>query len=525
MNRHPVLHPYLFAVFPILFLLSHSLGTLSPSQACRPIIIVLLFTSLLLLLFKVIFKGWYRAGFITSVIVLMLFNYGYSYRLPQDIHLFGLSISRHLLILCVWGILISVFVSNWLWKRVRGQIITDYLNITSLLMLLYAIYFLLTFWISSKQDPLRNWSRPENLSEDNTQLSVTYQPDIFYIILDGYARADVLSEIYKYDNSNFVDELKARGFYVANDSHSNYDETQLSLASSMNFEYLDYLSFAAGIRDNQSPLGTLIINSRVRKWLENTGYKIYLSGEYLFSEVDDPAIVFYSQRTHRLSTFESLLLESTMFEILVEETNLDISTYTYQTHREKILDGFSEIHTLAQIGGPKFVFVHIIAPHPPFVFDENGVSIQPDREYTIFDTGKFTGGRENYIDGYRDQLTYINQLTIDAIDQIIQNSMSQPIIILQADHGPAALMGDSLETSCVKERLSILNAYYVPEEKTGFLYPSITPVNTFRMIFNNYFGTRLDILQDKALYSWGHRYSFTDVTNQVNNICTTEGNP
>ena len=277
---------------------------------------------------------------------------------------------------------------------------------------------------------------------------------------------------------------------------------------------------------NREPLMDMVLKSRVRGWLEEIGYKTYLSGEYYFAEKSDPALIFSVPKTHRLTTFESLLLESSMFEILVEEGNIDISSYTYHTHREKVLNGFSTTKHLSQKAGPKFVFVHIIAPHPPFVFDRDGNPVQPDVEYKIFDGRQYTGGLDTYINGYQEQLAYINYLVLDAIDDIQKNSLTPSIIILQADHGPAAFIGDSVDTSCLKERFSILNAYYFPDGNTDVLYPSITPVNSFRVIFDKFFGTDLDILPDKNYYSIYHNpYKYTDVTSQVDRTCQLSEQP
>ncbi len=525
MKRSPILHPFLFAIYPVLSVLAASLSLLDPAQVVRPLIISLVIPGLILALLYWIYKDWYRAGFLTSILIWMLFYYGYSYRIPQVISVFGVSISRHIIILCFWIVLFAFLSSGWLWKRIRPQVINNLLNISSGLALLYAIFLIASFVYSSGKDPLANWSRPVNPSEDNIHLSASYRPDIYYIILDGYARSDVLQTIYAYDNSAFISSLEERGFYIADQSHSNYGETQLSLASSMNFEYLDYLSFASGISTNRAPLGKMILDSRLRTWLEQAGYKVYLSGEYLFAEVNDPAVVFITHQAARLNTFESLLLESTMFEALVEEADINVSNYTYQTHREKILNGFAEVKSLINTRGPKFVFVHIIAPHPPFVFDSNGKAVQPNWEYTIFDATQFAGGTQDYENGYREQLTYINGLVIDMIDQLLNKSSTPPIIILQADHGPAALMGSSLESSCLEERFSILNAIYLPDHKNGVFYPTITPVNTFRELFNSYFGTNLDLLPDKVYYTFGDRYHFIDITQQVDTPCDIPGQP
>ena len=222
MKRHPVIHPFLFAIFPVLFVLAASLPILSPEQAIRPAIVFLAVSGIILLILYWLFKDWQRAGFLASMVVIMLYYYGYSYRLPREIHLFNLPISRHILIICFWVLFLGILSSKWLWQRVRPHVITNFMNISSGLAVLYAIYLLAAFWFTSTKDPLVNWSRPPNPAEDGIRLEETYRPDIYYIILDGYARSDILQEIYNYDNSDFIDALKSRGFYVAEDSRSNY---------------------------------------------------------------------------------------------------------------------------------------------------------------------------------------------------------------------------------------------------------------------------------------------------------------
>ncbi|MBN1546201.1 MAG: hypothetical protein JW902_06035, partial [Syntrophaceae bacterium] len=65
---------------------------------------------------------------------------------------------------------------------------------------------------------------------------------------------------------------------------------------------------------------------------------------------------------------------------------------------------------------------------------------------------------------------------------------------------------------------SILNCYYMPYDGSHNLYKEITPVNTFRVIFNHYFGTNYKILEDKSYYStWSHPFQFIDITEIIGN--------
>ena len=103
------------------------------------------------------------------------------------------------------------------------------------------------------------------------------------------------------------------------------------------------------------------------------------------------------------------------------------------------------------------------------------------------------------------------------IEGILAKSKTPPVIIIQADHGPGAyLIWESPEQSNLQERFSILNAYYLPDGGEAALYPSITPVNSFRVVLNQLFNAGLELLPDKNYFTtWKHPYEFIDVTDKV----------
>ena len=121
------------------------------------------------------------------------------------------------------------------------------------------------------------------------------------------------------------------------------------------------------------------------------------------------------------------------------------------------------------------------------------------------------------IKAYTNQATYINSLTLKMVKKILAESDTPPIIIIQGDHGPGAYLDwTSKANSNMKDRFSILNAYYLGGQKSDILYPSISPVNTFRVVLNEFFGTHLEILPDKSYFSlWLTQFRFDDVTNEV----------
>ena len=67
-------------------------------------------------------------------------------------------------------------------------------------------------------------------------------PDVYYIILDEYPNNESLKKFYEFDNNKFLISLEDSGFYVIENSFSNYPMTIQSLSSSLNMEYLDRLT-------------------------------------------------------------------------------------------------------------------------------------------------------------------------------------------------------------------------------------------------------------------------------------------
>jgi hypothetical protein len=89
--------------------------------------------------------------------------------------------------------------------------------------------------------------------------------------------------------------------------------------------------------------------------------------------------------------------------------------------------------------------------------------------------------------------------------RIISDSSIPPIIIVQADHGGVGTFSE--------DRHKILNAYYLPAGGEQLLYENISPVNSFRLIFNHYFGGNFEILEDISFFStYKHPYKYTIIT-------------
>ncbi len=266
----------------------------------------------------------------------------------------------------------------------------------------------------------------------------------------------------------------------------------------------------------------MIRNSKVRELLHAVGYKLVaLSSGYQLTELTDADYYLTSPHIGKTNDLEGLLLNNSVAVVLVEQGWLDIPITHYAQAQERLRYTFTSLaNEIPSIDGPKFVFAHIIAPHPPFIFDQDH-PIDPSRFYILVDGGSFTGGSKLYIQDYLGQLTFVNQQIIQTIDGIMANSTRPPIIILQGDHGPGAYLDmQSLENTCLRERFSILNAYYLPGAAYQDIPADITPVNTFAMLFNAYFGSQFSLSENKANFStWNKPFVFIDVTNKSQLPC------
>ncbi len=420
----------------------------------------------------------------------------------------------------LWSVFLAVIIITLtgllaikiLFKKVRNIDTHLVLNAISIAVVGYYLFRFITLSSGGLWAPIPVTIQPIGGVPD-TIPSQAASPDIYYIILDGYGRKDMLRSIHGFDNSMFVDALEQRGFVVASDSQSNYARTLLSLSSSLNMQYLDAESSAQRNSNLWWPMEDALQHSEVRRILENRGYKtIFFANNTDYSDIRDGDF-YEAPFPIQLDTFSRLLLYQTNLGLLAGIDQLGISDLTYDTHRRIILFALERLPEVAAMEGPKYVFAHIVAPHPPHVFDRAGNPVDPPYPFTFFVEERT---------GYIEQLQFINREILATIDGILANSESPPIIIIQGDHGPGTMTNhNSLEKSCLYERFSILNAYYLPNVDKASVPVDLSPVNSFRFLFNTYFNGELELLPNRQYFSTSdHFYQFTDVTGQTQQACS-----
>jgi hypothetical protein len=336
-------------------------------------------------------------------------------------------------------------------------------------------------------------------------------PDIFYIILDGYAGNEMLSEVFTYDNQQFLNSLEEMGFYVAKGSKSNYARTHQSLGSTLNLEYFTNENWMAELlRNDSSVFYDLINNNLVKNQLAYFDYQTYT--------VPNSLRTIYWEDSQFVG---NIPIGTPFLWIYLRTTILTLfwDSLPYKVYQTQSLNSLNHLEDSIEIEGPKFVFFHILMPHPPFVFDKDGNSNYSSDNFTLLDSNELKLPTDVYQEKYVEQLQFMNSKIDQIITSILANSEKQPIIIIQGDHGPGSYFDvhDYENNKCLFERFSILNAYYFPDQNYAVLYPEITPINTFRLIFDQYFGLSYDLLDDRSFFSAKEDLlNFIEVTDVLN---------
>ncbi len=512
------IYPVLFAIFPILSRCATNSAEVSVRELFRtsvPMIVLVVACWLALL---GLFRNPPKAGLIVAIGIVFFWTFSPFYEVLsiEADRLLWLWVHRGRVSPWVLGILelgalfgisrLPIFGSRF----VKGT--TPFLNVFAVILLAPPIVSLATAKIPTATRPPYSpiaYSIPAPAAQSTP-------PDIYYIILDGYARSDVMKRLFAFDNEPFLTRLEQKGFRVARSSVANYCQTPLSLSSSLNGIYLDELVKNLGI--DQTELHDLIVNNNLMATLRPLGYQ-FVSFATGFDPTEHPEADRYLSSRRYISAFTRMLIEPTPFNYLWPVPDQNKADYA---SRERIGFLFDQLPSVAATRGPKFVFAHVLCPHPPIIFNEAGESTGTRyAQFGLANRIKDPNGRfvnpAIFAEGYRGQAVYMTRRVEEVIDGILENSPRPPIIILQSDHGSELYLDhDRADNTDMNERMSILNAYYFPNKDYHQIHDAISPVNSFRIVLNAFFNAKIDLLPDRSYFStWKEPYRFIDVSSGV----------
>ena len=508
----------MFAAYPVLSLFAQNAREVRLMDVSKLMGIVLLATLTLGLVFSLILRDVRKAGLVTSLAALFFFTLDLVKPAvdPAVTSLIGLWVFRDSVHSPAWAVIpeiVLLALAAYVLKskfRSTGRV-TAFLNLFSIVLLAIPLSEVVLVKTSSigrtRYEPV-----PFKVA---AQPAPARLPDIYYIILDGYARADVMKSFFDFDCTPFLDRLEKQGFYIARQSIANYCQTPLSLSASLNSVYLDDL--VKGLGTDQTELSDMIGKSNIMATLRPLGYK-FVTFATGFDPTDHPAADVYLSPHPFSSGFERMVIDITPLHWLwpnpKNATPSDMS-------RERTLYLLDHLPGVASDRSPTFTLAHIFCPHPPFLFGENGDDVSADyRKFSIVGGDRESGhfrDPAHFARGYRGQVAFITERIEETIKQILARSPEPPIIILQSDHGSELKLDRTdVHNTDLHERMSILSAYYFPGKKYNGLHDGISPVNSFRVVLNSFFGAKLPLLPDRSYFStWPEPYHFIDVTDNV----------
>jgi hypothetical protein len=494
-------HPFLLGIYPVLYLYSKNGAQVRSENLVWSVLLSLAVTVTFCWLSRCLFSNRQRAALWSTLALIYFFSYGHVFNLMNFYILPG-PFSRHryllpgytLMFLAIWFFIVKGINCSLLFQ------LTRYLNRLALGLVIFCLFFIKASQALTLSTPFNPavFQEPEDSKLLQRKVSAKEMPDIYYIILDGYARADVLQEIYGYDNSEFILKLNALGFYIPSLSRSNYPSTLFSLSSALNMSYLnEALSSVPVNSSDKRILKEMIDKNKVASLMKSLGYQyIHISSGWSGTRRNSQADVVIQNQSvskkrkknfFRLHSFNIVFLRTTLLRPFIRGKVLD-SEY------QRLKKSFDNLEKAASFKNPKFVFSHIVAPHPPYVIDRNGNKV---KQLTFY--SNVWQPKANYIE----QLIYVNGRVLQAVKKILENSKSPPIIIIHSDHGPALTVKDwnHPKPKALKERLSNFCTLYFPHQETKRLVPAtITPVNLFRILFDAYFGTHYGILPNRHYF-------------------------
>ena len=476
-------HPVLFAAYFVLFLYSVNLDEVELVDVVPVLALVAGGTATILISASLLVGDARRAALILTAAVIAFLAYGHAARLLQPtrigptIHVAG------------WlTIIVLAVVVAWRGRRFLGTV-TRVLNVASFALVIVPLASIVPYDIGRHT----TGEVPTPFPSTAPVSSSPGGPDIYWFIFDRYPSASSGRLAYGIENPIF-EELRARDFYIADASHANYQRTSLSIQATFSAEYLNGRGHADifGPTD-RSGASTRIQNSNVARFLKARGYYyVHVGSDFSLTRTSSLADVNHAFDDQ--TDFDAAFVDSTALPGILRRLGLSgprwARRHAWTTWEVDLLAN------LPPYPSPKFVFGHVLLPHTPYIFAADGSFVSEEANR----------GRPP-IQQFSEQLTFTNARMLAIIDDLLAvPAGDRPVVIVQADEGPYPShledeTGHDWTTATPEEReikFGILNAWYLPGGRDIGLYPEVSPVNTFRLLFNAYFDTKLPILPDES---------------------------
>ena len=519
------IHPFLVGIFPILIIYSQNIGRVEITELFLPVIIIVGLTIGLYYFLKLILKNENKSAIIVTLILIMLFSYGHIYYLLSDVMIDEFDMGQNRYLIPAFGLVLGISIFFIIRARRVFDNATSILNVISIVFIIVAIsnVALVGAEITScdKCSNQEFFYEARDFSDyfESHEFSISENqelPDVYYLILDEYARNDALIEYHNFSNHELTEFLEKKGFHIAKNSFANYPMSVQSIPAIMNMDYINFLADEIGTEvRNYKPLNGknygLYPNNMVIKNFKEMDYKIITFNTFALHLHENPLAdkIF----CHR----DKFLLDNRLADVLARTSIFGyyIERWAEGELRQATLCAFENFGNAGNVfDEPVFVWAHVMLPHPPWIFGPNGEEITPGKPLLITDNPEFRDSGWEPKRQYIQQVQFANKKTIEVVKNILENNRNA-IIIIQGDHGTAwetNWMEPSKEDAW--QRLRNFDAIYFPDkDKRDLLLDDRTLVNTFRTVFNAYYESNYELLENKMYWGWNAKpYYFEEMT-------------
>jgi hypothetical protein len=488
--------PLFLITLPFVFLINtanHYYHLLHWNFIIGDVILYLTIPIILYLLLARLWRSYAAAGVFMFFSLLIFYFFHLFYDWMKTIYF--------LPILSKYSVLLPVFLAGlillFLYLRKKKRSFISFYYMTNLLCILLLMAGIIQYGILSMDDTAKKndmGDPAKTLVKNYQSCGVCNNPDIYFIIFDGYTNSKTLTREFGYSNNSIETMLSERHFFVAHNSKSNYNFTHMSIGSELNMAYLPNLDNTRRFytKDFLRSYHT-IFHNELCGIMKKQGYEI---NNYSIFDIDSSPVKVTPYLTEL--TYRSVLGQ-TFFNKLRRDIGWHFikllqPNKTTKKENEKIDEAVKRIdETFKGIiesaknppAKPQFLYAHFLIPHETYYYDSSGNRL--DNLYTA----RTDINKKDYLN----HVIYANKILIlPLVDSVFKYARRPFIMIIQSDHGYRNYPPDK-----VNLEFENFTALYFPDKDYSTIPDSLSSVNTFRFILNKYFKQNMPILKDSSI--------------------------
>ncbi len=494
--------PYFLALLP-LFFIAHGyndfFGFLPYQFVLFNFIAALFCAAALYILASAFFRDKEKTALFTFWLLLITLLFGAIHDVLKKLFHAGFISSYSFLL----PILLLLFIMFLLFLKKSNSMFIRSFQFLNLLFL-----FLLTYEMADAVIHYSKFKKGSNLLDNRFNVLNSYiqqnqvpdsaKPDIYFLVFDAMPSTIAMKTNWNYDNSSLDSFLLNENFYISRDSKSNYNLTVLSVSSTLNMDYTPPVDLFQEETKMYFKASSSIIDNSLTRILKKEGYSVSQFQSISFNNTDWKGNLFFKNMLYMHYFYKTLPGR------IYRDLGWNISKFKFKAVHNFINSRYSkrnneaekDLHTTVDLVKnscslkkriPQFIYAHFQLPHDPYIFDSAGRLKPVEQTIQLTETEQPKA--------FIEQVKFANNLINELVSHIKTRNKKNTVIILEGDHGYRNIYGEKGYMI-----FDNLNSIYFPDGVYKNLYPSISPVNSFRAVLNKFFPSNLPFLKDSSIF-------------------------